>query len=265
MRAKIGGGWGRDATCDDEGNTRTGPTPRTPSPLAGEVGRSETGRMRGRAEPSTGIRAPSGPNRRRGPSSDPAFVGPTFSREGEGARKQWMLFPGVLAGIMVAASALELRRRRRLRNCGPTARRTGARRPPDAAPAAAVPAPPSPTPAPPPPAAAPEPPTAAPPVPPPPPDQPPPPPAPSVQVQPLSPLDLFSAGRDTGLGLDLWKGSSANLARVIIPTLADHPLSPAGAALGRRVLGAAAAAPDWRGNRYRSWPRPAPARCWPWA
>jgi hypothetical protein len=68
-----------------------------------------------------------------------------------------------------------------------------------------------------------------------------------VQIQPLSPLDLFSAGRDTGLGPDLWKGSSANLARVIIPTLADHPLSPAGAALGRRVLGAAAAAPDGAG------------------
>ena len=68
-----------------------------------------------------------------------------------------------------------------------------------------------------------------------------------MQIQPLSPLDLFSAGRDTGLGPDLWKGSSANLARVIIPTLADHPLSPAGAALGRRVLGAAAAAPDGAG------------------
>ncbi|HEX4196861.1 MAG TPA: hypothetical protein VHZ26_05425 [Caulobacteraceae bacterium] len=76
---------------------------------------------------------------------------------------------------------------------------------------------------------------------------PPPPPAPSVQVQPLSPLDLFSAGRDAGLGPDLWKGSSAALARVVIPTLADHPLSPAAAALGRRVLGQAAAAPDGAG------------------
>ena len=72
--------------------------------------------------------------------------------------------------------------------------------------------------------------------------------APSVQVQPLSPLDLFSAGRDTGLGPDLWKGSSADLARVVIPTLADHPLSPAAAALARRVLGAAAAAPDGAGE-----------------
>jgi hypothetical protein len=68
-----------------------------------------------------------------------------------------------------------------------------------------------------------------------------------VEVQPLSPLDLFSAGRDTGLGPDLWKGSSAALARVVIPTLVDHPLSPAGAALARRVLGAAAAAPEGAG------------------
>ena len=73
------------------------------------------------------------------------------------------------------------------------------------------------------------------------------PPPPSVQMQPLSPLDLFSAGRDTGLGVDFWKGASAPLARVVIPSLADHPLSPAGAALGRRVLGAAATAPDGAG------------------
>jgi hypothetical protein len=81
-------------------------------------------------------------------------------------------------------------------------------------------------------------------------DQTPPPaaPPPSVQMQPLSPLDLFSAGRDTGLGVDLWKGASAPLARVVIPSLADHPLSPAGAALGRRVLGAAAVAPDGAGS-----------------
>jgi len=83
-------------------------------------------------------------------------------------------------------------------------------------------------------------------------DQPPPspgvPPPPSVQMLPLSPLDLFSAGRDTGLGTDLWKGASTPLARVVIPSLADHPLSPAGAALGRRVLGAAATAPDGAGT-----------------
>jgi hypothetical protein len=72
-------------------------------------------------------------------------------------------------------------------------------------------------------------------------------PPPPVQVQALSPLDMFSAGRDTGLGPDLWKGASADLARAVIPTLADHPLSPAGAALAHRVLAAAANAPDGAG------------------
>ena len=74
-----------------------------------------------------------------------------------------------------------------------------------------------------------------------------PPPQP-VQAQPLAPLDLFSAGRDTGLGPDLWKGSSAELARAVIPALGDHPVTPAAAALARRVLAAAAAAPPGAGN-----------------
>jgi hypothetical protein len=116
--------------------------------------------------------------------------------------------------------------------------------PPDAAPStpSLQPAPPAPAPA------SDQPAAGAPAATPPAPDQAPPaPPAPSVRVQPLSPLDLFSAGRDNGLGPDLWKGSSAALARVVIPTLADHPLSPAAAALGRRVLGQAAAAPDGAG------------------
>ena len=48
--------------------------------------------------------------------------------------------------------------------------------------------------------------------------------APAVQVQTLSALDLFSTGRDAGLGDDLWKGSSADIARAVIPTLASKPL-----------------------------------------
>ncbi len=49
-----------------------------------------------------------------------------------------------------------------------------------------------------------------------------------VQVQALTAPDLFSAGaRDTGLGPDLWKGASADLARQVIPQLAARPLSPA--------------------------------------
>lgn len=68
------------------------------------------------------------------------------------------------------------------------------------------------------------------------------PPAP-VEAQPLATLDLFSSGRDTGLGADFWKGSSAALARQVIPTLAQRPLSPAAAGLARRVLANAATAP----------------------
>jgi hypothetical protein len=69
-----------------------------------------------------------------------------------------------------------------------------------------------------------------------------------VGVQPLATLDLFSAGRVTGLGTDLWKGSSADIARAVIPTLDTAPLSPAGAALARAVLATAAIAPDGAGE-----------------
>lgn len=69
-----------------------------------------------------------------------------------------------------------------------------------------------------------------------------------VAVQSLAALDLFSSGRDTGLGTDLWKGASADIARNVIPTLDSAPLSPAGAALARAVLATAATAPDGAGD-----------------
>ena len=70
-----------------------------------------------------------------------------------------------------------------------------------------------------------------------------------VAVQQLGKLDLFSTGAtDTGLGADLWKGASADIAREVIPGLAQRPLSPAAAALARRVLSTAAAAPDGAGS-----------------
>ncbi|MBV9511669.1 MAG: hypothetical protein JO303_15455 [Caulobacteraceae bacterium] len=69
-----------------------------------------------------------------------------------------------------------------------------------------------------------------------------------VSVQSLGALDLFSAGRETGLGAGLWKGASADIARAVIPTLDTAPLSPAGAALARAVLGQAATAPDGAGE-----------------
>jgi hypothetical protein len=74
------------------------------------------------------------------------------------------------------------------------------------------------------------------------------PPAPPIVAQPLQTLDLFSSGRDTGLGPDFWRDSSADLAREVIPTLADRRLSPAGVALARRVLANAATAPGDAGG-----------------
>ena len=70
----------------------------------------------------------------------------------------------------------------------------------------------------------------------------------AVQSEQLDKLDLFSTGRETGLGQDLWKGSSADIARAVIPSLAVRPLSPAGVALARRVLAQAATAPAGAGN-----------------
>jgi len=68
-----------------------------------------------------------------------------------------------------------------------------------------------------------------------------------VQVQTLNTLDLFSTGRDTGLGADVWKGSSADIARAVIPGLATRPLSPAGVDLARRLLAQASTAPTGAG------------------
>jgi len=69
----------------------------------------------------------------------------------------------------------------------------------------------------------------------------------AVQVQTLNQLDLFSTGRDTGLGADVWKGSSADIARAVIPGLATKPLSPAGVDLARRLLAQASTAPTGAG------------------
>lgn len=69
-----------------------------------------------------------------------------------------------------------------------------------------------------------------------------------VEVAPLSAPDVFSGGsRDTGLGGDLWRGSSADLARAVMPTIGDKPLSPAGRRLAVRVLSTGANAPDGAG------------------
>ena len=52
-----------------------------------------------------------------------------------------------------------------------------------------------------------------------------------VQVQPLAAPDMFSAGGGhSDLPADLWRGSSGVLAKLVIPELTSHPLTPAGAA-----------------------------------
>lgn len=69
-----------------------------------------------------------------------------------------------------------------------------------------------------------------------------------VEVSTLQTLDLFSGGRrDTGLPGDLWAGSSAEVARDLIPTLGTRPLTPAAKTLARRLLATAASAPDGAG------------------
>jgi hypothetical protein len=70
-----------------------------------------------------------------------------------------------------------------------------------------------------------------------------------VEVQSLQTLDLFSGGLgDTGLPSDLWNGSSARIARDLIPSLGAKPLSPAAKSLARRLLATAASAPDGAGS-----------------
>jgi len=73
----------------------------------------------------------------------------------------------------------------------------------------------------------------------------------AVQVTALSAPDIFSPGaRNTGLSADLWKGSAADMAREILPQIGKKPLSPAAAALARRVLSTGAQAPDGAASDY---------------
>ncbi|HYE44795.1 MAG TPA: hypothetical protein VEA44_03375 [Caulobacter sp.] len=70
-----------------------------------------------------------------------------------------------------------------------------------------------------------------------------------VEVAPLAAPDVFSGGsRDTGLGDDLWRGASADLARSLIPAIDPARLTPAGKALAVRLLSTGANAPDGAGN-----------------
>lgn len=70
-----------------------------------------------------------------------------------------------------------------------------------------------------------------------------------VEVAPLAAPDYFSLGtRDAAVPADLWRGTSPDLARDLLPTIGRKPLSPAAAALARRVLGASAMGPEGVGR-----------------
>lgn len=66
-----------------------------------------------------------------------------------------------------------------------------------------------------------------------------------VAVVQLAAPDAFStSGRQTGLPQDLWRGASVDTLNAVLPKLAARPLSPAGAALARRVLATGAPGPQ---------------------
>lgn len=70
-----------------------------------------------------------------------------------------------------------------------------------------------------------------------------------VEVTPLAAPDAFSTpGRATGLPLDLWRGASAATVKTVLPLLAEKPVSPAAAALARRVLATGAPGPEGLGD-----------------
>jgi hypothetical protein len=81
---------------------------------------------------------------------------------------------------------------------------------------------------------------------------PPPPTAPApvaVDVTTLAAPDGFTTpGRDTGLPQTLWRGASLKTMQIVLPMLAAKPLSPAAAALARRVLATGAPGPNTHGD-----------------
>jgi hypothetical protein len=73
-------------------------------------------------------------------------------------------------------------------------------------------------------------------------------PAQGVEVAPLAAPDAFSTPvRDTGLPKDLWRDASGDTVEAVLPKLAQRPLSPAAAALARRVLSTGAPGPQGLG------------------
>lgn len=69
-----------------------------------------------------------------------------------------------------------------------------------------------------------------------------------VEVTQLAAPDAFtSPGRATGLPPTIWRGASIKTTRTVLTLLAAKPLSPAGAALARRVLATGAVGPERAG------------------
>jgi hypothetical protein len=70
-----------------------------------------------------------------------------------------------------------------------------------------------------------------------------------VQVAALAAPDAFTTpGRDTGLPATLWRGASLTTVQTVLPLVAAKPLSPAAAALARRVLATGAPGPKGGGD-----------------
>jgi len=70
-----------------------------------------------------------------------------------------------------------------------------------------------------------------------------------VEVTQLAAPDAFTTpGRATGLPPTLWAGASAETIKTVLPLLAAKPLSPAAAALARRILATGAPGPEGAGR-----------------
>ena len=69
-----------------------------------------------------------------------------------------------------------------------------------------------------------------------------------VEVHSLTAPDLFSFGGASDLPSDVWAGSSGALYKAVVPQVGTKPMSPAVAALARRLIAAAAPGPQGVGS-----------------
>ncbi|MDB5475929.1 MAG: fliK [Phenylobacterium sp.] len=70
-----------------------------------------------------------------------------------------------------------------------------------------------------------------------------------VEITALAAPDAFTTpAHDTGLPPTLWRGTSVQVVKAVLPLLAEKPLSPAAAALARRLLATGAQGPEGAGQ-----------------